>query len=107
VIAQADLIIGAVNSKTTRSTLNYAGNVGRHTQRRGDCRCGSQLRCAVPRTNTFALNYQTSSYILQLANQGLAALTTNIALQKGLITYQAVAESFDLTYTKIAEALVL
>ncbi|MFZ2725586.1 MAG: alanine dehydrogenase [Methylococcaceae bacterium] len=73
----------------------------------------ANMPAAVPRTSTFALNHQTSSYILQLANQGLAALTTNIALQKGLntyrglITYQAVAESFDLTYTQAAEALVL
>ena len=58
---------------------------------------------AVPRTSTFALTNATLPYALQLANKGWkAALTENPALLKGLnmaggvVTYQAVGESFGL-----------
>lgn len=60
---------------------------------------------AVPRTSTFALVNQTMTYALMIANQGLDAVRKSEALQYGLnthegkLTHEAVAESFDLTYT--------
>lgn len=59
---------------------------------------------AVPRTSTMALTNQTIRYVLELADHGVAALKHNKALELGLntmhgkLTYQAVAEAFDLEY---------
>ncbi|WP_104990346.1 alanine dehydrogenase [Deinococcus sp. NW-56] len=59
---------------------------------------------AVPRTSTFALTNQTMPYVLQLAEQGVSALSRNKALRLGLnthggkLTYQGVAEAFELAF---------
>ena len=50
--------------------------------------CVANMPGAVPRTSTFALNNQTMPYVLQLANEGLAALRKNKSLLLGLNTYQ-------------------
>jgi len=66
---------------------------------------------AVPRTSTFALVNQTMTYALMLANEGLDAVRRSPALQEGLnihrgmLTHEAVAESFGLTYTDPAAAV--
>ena len=61
---------------------------------------------AVPRTSTFALSNATLRYMIRLANLGAeTAMAADPGLLKGLntyqghITYQAVAEAFDMTYT--------
>lgn len=65
----------------------------------------SNMPGAVPRTSTYALTNVTLPYGLDLANKGYKqALADDPALLKGLnvyegkITYQAVAEAFDLEY---------
>lgn len=67
---------------------------------------------AVPRTSTLALTNATLPYALQLASKGWkAALRDNAALRKGLnmtggiVTYQAVAESFALPYQEVDQFL--
>ena len=66
--------------------------------------CVANMPGAVPRTSTFALTNQTGPYIQRLANEGLAALRSDLALQQGLnthqghITYAAVADAFTLPY---------
>lgn len=66
--------------------------------------CVANMPGAVPRTSTFALNNQTSSYILRLAEHGLSAIKANSALLKGLncfrgeLTCQGVAEAFALNW---------
>jgi alanine dehydrogenase len=66
---------------------------------------------AVPRTSTFALVNQTMSYVLNLANEGLDAVRKSRPLQHGLNTYagllthQAVAEAFGLSFTEPLDAL--
>ena len=73
--------------------------------------CVANMPGAVPRTSTFALNNQTTFYALQLADAGIDAVRKSTALQyglnsyKGLITYPAVAEAFNLNYTPVLEAL--
>ncbi|MBB5232691.1 alanine dehydrogenase [Deinococcus budaensis] len=57
---------------------------------------------AVPRTSTFALTNQTLPYVLQLAEQGVSALGRNKALRLGLNTYQG-----QLTYQGVADAFEL
>ncbi len=61
---------------------------------------------AVPRTSTFALSNATLRYMIRLANVGAeAAMAVDPGLLKGLntyqgrLTYQAVAEAFDMVYT--------
>lgn len=57
---------------------------------------------AVPRTSTFALTNQTLPYVLLLADHGVSALHRNRALLLGLnthagrLTYQGVADAFEL-----------
>jgi alanine dehydrogenase len=57
---------------------------------------------AVPRTSTFALTNQTLPYALLLADHGVSALHRNPALMLGLntyagkLTYQGVADAFEL-----------
>jgi alanine dehydrogenase len=66
--------------------------------------CVANMPGAVPRTSTFALNNQTTDYVMLLANQGVGALLGNLALQSGLNTHQGqvthprVAEAFDLEF---------
>ncbi len=67
---------------------------------------------AVPRTSTYALTNVTIPYAVELANKGYKrALRENAYLAKGLnicdgeITYQAVAEAFDMKYSKVSEHL--
>ncbi len=61
---------------------------------------------AVPRTSTFALSNATLPYMITLANKGAeAAMAADLGLEKGLntyqgkLTYEAVAEAFDMTFT--------
>ena len=73
--------------------------------------CVANMPGAVPRTSTFALNNQTAVYILHLANEGLEAVRKHQALQyglntyRGLVTYPAVAETFNLKYIEPLQAL--
>jgi alanine dehydrogenase len=66
----------------------------------------------VPRTSTLALTNATLPYAMQLANKGWKrALGENPALLKGLnitegkVTYEAVAEAFDLKFTEPGQFL--
>jgi alanine dehydrogenase len=63
---------------------------------------------AVPRTSSLALSNATLRYALRLANLGFeAALKADVGLAKGLnihkgkVTYQAVAEAFNLQFTPV------
>ena len=66
---------------------------------------------AVPRTSTFALTNQTLPYALLLADHGTAALGRNAALGLGLnthggkLTYQGVADAFEMAYVQPQLAL--
>lgn len=67
---------------------------------------------AVPRTSTLALNNATLPYMVKLADQGAEAAIKNdptlapgVNTCRGKLTYQAVAEAFDMTYTPLAEVL--
>lgn len=69
---------------------------------------------AVPRTSTIALNNATLPYALRLADMGAqAAVQANPGLAKGVntyqgqITYEAVAEAFDLPYQPLVETDLL
>jgi alanine dehydrogenase len=73
--------------------------------------CVANMPGAVPRTSTFALNNQTTDYVLLLAHQGTDALLGNLALQSGLnifrgqVTHPAVAEAFGLEHITSLQAL--
>jgi alanine dehydrogenase len=73
--------------------------------------CVANMPGAVPRTSTFALNNQTMNYTLRLAGEGLDAIRSSLPLQLGLntfnghLTYQGVAEAFDIPYTPPLAAL--
>lgn len=73
--------------------------------------CVANMPGAVPRTSTFALNNQTTDYVLLLADQGIGALSENPALQLGLNTYRGqvthpgVAEAFGFEYRSPTEVL--
>jgi alanine dehydrogenase len=67
---------------------------------------------AVPRTSTLALTNATMPYAVHLANKGWKnALRENAPLRKGLnmtggiVTYQAVADSFGLPYQEADQFL--
>ena len=67
---------------------------------------------AVPRTSTYALSNVTLPYALRLADIGLEAvakedkaLAAGVNTYKGEITYEAVAEAFDLTYKPLDSLL--
>lgn len=67
---------------------------------------------AVPRTSTLALTNATLPYALLLANNGFeAAVKSNAALAKGVnvtrgcVTYQAVAQAHNLSYTPLEKVL--
>lgn len=70
--------------------------------------CVPNMPGAVPRTSTYGLSNATLPYIVKLANKGFAkAIATDQTLAKGVntyqgkITYQAVAEAFDMPYTPL------
>ncbi|WP_411727147.1 alanine dehydrogenase [Methyloglobulus sp.] len=73
--------------------------------------CVANMPGAVPRTSTFALNNQTTDYVLILADQGIDALLGNPALQLGLNTYRGqvthpgVAKAFGLEHITPSQAL--
>lgn len=73
--------------------------------------CVANMPGAVPRTSTFALNNQTASYVLRLAERGLLAIKDDTGLQNGLnclggvLTCQGVAEAFDLEWRKPLQVL--
>ena len=75
--------------------------------------CVANMPGAFSRTSTFALNYATISYGLDLANGGIAACKDNIGLKtginmyKGKITNKAVSEAFGMysLYKDILEML--
>ena len=67
---------------------------------------------AVPRTSTRALTLNTLPYVLEIAEKGWKeAVRKNLAIAKGVnlidgkITYRAVAEAFNLSYTPLEEGL--
>jgi alanine dehydrogenase len=68
--------------------------------------CVTNMPGAVPRTSTIALSNVTLPYALELADKGLVAaaeadpaLALGINVLNGHITYQAVADAFDLPYS--------
>lgn len=70
--------------------------------------CVANMPGAVPRTSTYGLSNATLSYICELADKGfMPAISTDRALvlgvntHQGKITYQAVAEAFDMPYTPL------
>ena len=70
--------------------------------------CVANMPGAVPRTSTYALTNATLSYVLELADKGLdKAMRDNKALHKGLnvykgkLTYDHVAEAFNMPYETI------
>jgi alanine dehydrogenase len=73
--------------------------------------CVANMPGAVPRTSTFALNNQTTEYVLLLADHGLNALLENSTLQSGLntyygqVTHSGVAKAFNLEYKAPAQVL--
>ncbi len=66
---------------------------------------------AVARTSTYALSHSTIRYMVQLADQGDAAIKNSLPLQRGVntmgghVTYKAVADSLDLDYKPLSEVL--
>ena len=74
--------------------------------------CVANMPGAVPNTSTWALTNATLAYAVQLANKGWKrALKENHPLALGLnthagqITYPAVADAFELAYTRVDELL--
>jgi alanine dehydrogenase len=73
--------------------------------------CVANMPSEVPRTSTFALNAQTASHILSLADNGLDAVRREPALQyglnmhRGLVTHSAVAKELGLDYVNPLQAL--
>jgi alanine dehydrogenase len=72
----------------------------------------SNMPGAVPRTSTRALTLNTLSYVLEIAEKGWRnAVRDNLSLAKGInlvegkITYQAVAEAFNLPCTPLKDVL--
>src|SRR3990170_2973414 len=72
----------------------------------------SNMPGAVPRTSTRALTLNTLPYVLAIVEKGWRnaarenpSLARGINLVEGKITYQAVAEAFNLSYTPLKEVL--
>jgi alanine dehydrogenase len=72
----------------------------------------SNMPGAVPRTSTRALTLNTLPYVLEIAEKGWKkavrenpSLAKGVNLVEGKITYQAVAEALNLTYTPLDEVL--
>jgi len=64
---------------------------------------------AVPRTSTYALSNATLPYLMKLAHDGIRpaiqndpALAKGVNVYQGKLTYQAVADALDLTYTPLS-----
>jgi len=74
--------------------------------------CVANMPGAVPHTSTLALTNATFPYTIALADRGWkAAVASDPSLAKGVnavaghCTYEAVAQSFDLPYTPLSEAI--
>ncbi|NUQ36727.1 MAG: alanine dehydrogenase [Caldilineales bacterium] len=74
--------------------------------------CVSNMPGAVPRTSTYALSNATLPYVLRLAKLGAEAavradpgLALGVNTYRGAVTYAAVAEAFNLTYTPLDKAM--
>jgi alanine dehydrogenase len=74
--------------------------------------CVTNMPAIVPNTSTYALTNSTLSYGLELANRGFPqALVRNKALAKGLntfdgkVTYEGVANAFNLPWTPVDEVI--
>ena len=74
--------------------------------------CVANMPGAVPHTSTYALTNVTLPYAVAIANKGWrqalrddAALALGLNVHDGQITYDAVAEAFDMPHLPIAEAL--
>jgi alanine dehydrogenase len=74
--------------------------------------CVANMPGAVPKTSTMALTNATLPYAVQIANKGWEkAMKENPEIKlganviKGKVTYQGVADAFDLEYTPIEELL--
>jgi len=74
--------------------------------------CVANMPGAVPHTSTWALTNVTLPYVVALANKGWKqaciddrALALGLNVHDGEITYEAVAEAFELPYTPLAEVL--
>jgi alanine dehydrogenase len=70
--------------------------------------CVANMPGAVPRTSTYGLSNATLPYVMELANKGFSqavnsdkALALGVNVHRGKITYQAVAEAFDMPYTPL------
>jgi len=75
--------------------------------------CVANMPGAVAKTSTMALTNATLPYAVQIANEGWKkAMQDNMEIRLGAnvidgkVTYQAVAEAFDLAYTPIDELLI-
>lgn len=74
--------------------------------------CVTNMPGAMPVTSTIALTNATLRYIEQLADKGWkraarenSALAKGLNIVNGLVTHNAVAEAFDLTYTETVELI--
>jgi len=74
--------------------------------------CVANMPGAVPHTSTYALINVTLPYAVVLADKGWrqaladdAALALGLNVHEGSLTYEAVAEAFDLPYVPVAEVL--
>jgi len=74
--------------------------------------CVANMPGAVPRTSTMALTNATLPYALEIASKGwMRAMVENPEIERGAnviggrVTYQAVAEAFDLKYTPVKQLL--
>lgn len=74
--------------------------------------CVGNMPGAVARTATFALNNATLPFIIQLAQKGYKKaclenphLLNGLNIHKGLLTYKAVADALNITYTPAEKAL--
>ncbi len=70
--------------------------------------CVANMPGAVPRTSTNGLSNATLPYVIELADRGFEAaiaadksLARGVNIYQGKVTYQAVAEAFDLPYTPL------
>ena len=74
--------------------------------------CVANMPGAVPRTSTMALTNATLPYAVEIANKGwMRAMVENQEIERGAnviggrVTYQAVAEAFDLEYTPVKQLM--
>lgn len=75
--------------------------------------CVANMPGAVARTSTFALNNTTLGYGLEIADKGLEqavrqdeVLALGVNTYGGHVTYEAVAESLDLNFRPLSDALI-